>query len=263
MKQTFTIMGSSHVANLAVQALKNSNITNKYTVRQVTKRGATFFSLYSDLPDPASFKPDDVILFQCFGNSLFKKWISPNVRNVTIDKNPKLIHLNKFLPNTQKSIELEWDLARTYFNSLKCTVFLIDNPIRHVNCCEKHRDNRLFKYQKWMNRKLHKFFQESENVRVLKHQSLLGKGAKILKYGAVYNSLLVDSVHFQPIWYQKIVSSVSLLVCKLGTPGFHGGLTERAIQSTSSRTERQKQRDRKRRSTKLKRLKSEFQNVAH
>jgi len=62
MKQTFTIMGSSHAANLAVQALKNSNITNMYTVQQVKKRGATFFSLYSELPDQASFKSDDIII---------------------------------------------------------------------------------------------------------------------------------------------------------------------------------------------------------
>jgi len=131
MKSKLFVIGSSHAANLHLQMRQNAQLLERFDIVTITRRGALFFDLYDDLPNPKVIKSEDVVLFQCFGNGLYKKWLRKGVRNVVIENvapRKRQIHLLSFLPNDAKNIELEWDMAKTYLSSLNCKVYIIDNP---------------------------------------------------------------------------------------------------------------------------------------
>lgn len=208
MRPTLFIIGSSHAANLRNFIVQNTAIVQKFNIKAIVKRGAVFYDLYHRLPHHIG--KDDIIIFQCLGNGLFKKWLKPGVRNVKLDYSTgkKIIHLREFLPSEPNEIRLEWEMAREFLSNVPCKVLLIDNPLRHLFCCKEHFDHRIAKYQILQNKKLATFFQNCSNVQVIRHQNLINFRRKILKNYKILSSITPDSVHFSDDIYRSIVSGL-------------------------------------------------------
>lgn len=192
-------VGSSHATRLANEA-KKIPLLKDFDIVAHTRPGATFHGLTLD---PKLFSVSDTVIAQLFGNNLFKK------RSIHRVKHPrKVIHLCKFDPQDKNIVEAEMRAFETFVQQIPCKVLLIDNPHRHLRCCDAHHDPRIVKYQQHQNAQLQQFFQSNPKVNVINHFWLLPGTRKNKKNNNFYASLLPDQVHFESHIYRAMLIKI-------------------------------------------------------
>ncbi len=201
--------GSSHAHRLYQAALRNKDIKHRFENEAPVKPGATFPQLYIPLNKLKLLNERDVAIFQLFGNDLCEK-------HIQIDKVPrKIIHLTKFRPVDELTLQNKFLGLRTLLDELRCKIIVIDIPFRHVNCCEKHRYSGLRKHITLANNLLRKILTE---YLVLDHRKLLGISINRVKRLTEYQVLLSDTVHFYDRYYDAMVTNVVKRFIDAGIP---------------------------------------------
>jgi hypothetical protein len=204
----FYLLGSSHAKRLLDSFVK---CFPKETFVDLTKSGAKVKDLV--LPSLKNISRRDIWVLQLFGNDLFQK------RYIEIERfkrGEKIIHLTQFAPVSKEQITQAYQKIYDFIKNLDCRVYLIDNPIRHIQCCKKHQDARIPTFQYKQNILLKRYFQDLGHVKVIDHRKLLHINIrqKKLKTNRIYAKLLQDSVHFKTRLYdvmaQKLMSNFIL-----------------------------------------------------
>ena len=128
------VFGSSHAARILKAVVRNKQITDTFLVSGTVKPGAKLSDLNFPAQKLASFNESDILIIQVFGNELIK-------RNIKIDyKNGlKTIHLTAFVPEPAWKIQRAYSRLKELLEPLRCRIFILDNPLRHIRCCMKHR----------------------------------------------------------------------------------------------------------------------------
>ncbi len=197
-KQKLVILGSSHAKRLYHACKDNQEITAKYQVIGNVQSGATWQTFRFNDEMLKQLKEEDTLVVQFLGNDLLK-------RRIDITPNPRVIHLTRFVPQPDSYMSIIRNKLKDKLSTLKCRILIIDDPYRHINCCEEHIYTGLFKYFSQRNAELKRVFDE---YRVIDHRSLMSLPFKKLKCIAYYSSLLEDSVHFKPVIYQAWAQSI-------------------------------------------------------
>jgi len=193
MKNIFVI-GSSHASKIVHAMKKNKDVIENFNIIDFTKPGATFDKL--TMPNFDHIKESDYVILQCFGNDLMDK-------NILIEKGSgkKIIHLLKFVPRPLEEIKNKFLALKNILEKVKCQYLIIDNPIRHLNCCSKHKYRNLRHFQINANKLLKTIFKSN----TIEHSHLLGSRRQLRKY---YHKMFVDSVHFKPQWYEILCKNL-------------------------------------------------------
>ena len=107
-KPRLVILGSSHATRLYNAIRENRQITENFEVLSNTKPGATLETLKINFGLIYSLTPRDYLCIQFLGNDLLKK-------NIKITKNPKVIHLEKFIPQSNKNVHEKRESLKNRF----------------------------------------------------------------------------------------------------------------------------------------------------
>jgi hypothetical protein len=188
-KPKFIFWGGSHASRL-VKSAKQLKLNEKYEILDFTKPGARIRDLY--VPNFASYTENDICFVQIFGNSVFKKNIS-----ITRNGGRKVIHLNSYEPRHSAIILKEYEYLLEIFKNTKMKIYLCDNVIRHIWCCDVHHDKRTFAYQFKLNKAMKEYFLQNGKVEFVEHWKFLPFSTRHLKNTRNYSKLLPDSVHFK------------------------------------------------------------------
>ena len=219
-RRVIYFIGSSHAANLKIHAEKLFSY-KEFKILEYSKRGSTFFDLFSSLPDPTTFSEEEIIIFNSLGNGTFHRTFEDKSKNVypTVETNRqgkriKTIHMKSFLPRDPSSIQKEQELVLEYLSKCKAKIILFDNIVRHCFCCKEHKDKQRFKFQVKQNFELRKFFQSQNlpNLIVLDHRTVLPGKKKLYRRAKAYKKVLSDSVHLTIAVYRFVLEK---LLCRL------------------------------------------------
>ena len=161
------VLGSSHACRILEAVTQNVELTKTFLISGTVKPGAKLADLKFPSQYLASFKESDILLIQLFGNELIK-------RNITVERKngKKIIHLTAFEPEPAWKIQRACTRLKELLEPLQCRIFIIDNPLRHIRCCRKHRKGLkgLHCYLENQNRLLARCF----GSKVLNHKKYLG-----------------------------------------------------------------------------------------
>jgi len=195
MKNIFVI-GSSHASRIVHAMKRNKGFIENYNILDFTKPGATFDKL--TMPNFDHVQESDYVILQCFGNDLMDK-------NILIEKSSgkKIIHLLKFVPRPLEEIKNKFLALKNILEKVKGQYYIIDNPIRHLHCCSKHKYPNLHRFQIGINKLLRTIFGSN----VLNHEKLLNMSKRKLRK-VNYLNLFCDSVHLKTLWYETLVASL-------------------------------------------------------
>jgi len=191
-KPKLCILGASHARRLYYACKENTYIISRYDVIGNVQSGATWQTFKFNDKMLGQLSKDDVLVVQFLGNDLLK-------RNISITPNPKTIHLLKFVPQPDSYVQIVRGNLKEKLKNLQCRIFMIDDPYRHLKCCEEHHNPGLLGYLSKRNKELHDFF--SEYI-VLDHRRLCSLPFRKLKCMSYYAGLLEDKVHFKNIIYK-------------------------------------------------------------
>ena len=197
------VFGSSHAGRILKAVARNKQITDTFLVSGTVKPGAKLTDLIFLVKKLASFNESDILLIQVFGNELIK-------RNIRIDykKGQKTIHLTAFEPEPSWKIQKAYSRLKELLEPLRCRIFILDNPLRHIRCCMKHRKSikGLHSYLEKQNRILAQGF----GSKVLNHKRYLGMASKKACKLKNYLKLFSDSVHFKENVYSDLVQRIAV-----------------------------------------------------
>ena len=197
------VFGSSHAARILRAVTRNKQLTDAFLVSGTVRPGAKLSDLNFPTQKLADFNESDILIILVFGNELIK-------RNIKIDyKNgQKTIHLTAFVPEPAWRIQRAYSRLKELLEPLRCRIFILDNPLRHIRCCMKHR-KRL--------KGLHSFLEKQNRIlaqnfgsRVLNHKRYLGMPSKKAYKLKNYLKLFSDSVHFKENVYSDLVQRIAI-----------------------------------------------------
>ena len=198
------VLGSSHACRILEAVTQNVELTKTFSISGTVKPGAKLADLKFPSQYLASFKESDILLIQLFGNELIK-------RNIIVERKngKKIIHLTAFEPEPAWKIQRACTRLKELLEPLQCRIFIIDNPLRHIRCCRKHRKNLkgLHSYLEKQNRLLARFFQGFSTV--LNHKKYLGMSRRKTGNLKVYLKLFSDSVHFKRNVYSSLAQRIA------------------------------------------------------
>jgi hypothetical protein len=191
-KPKLVILGASHAKRLLTACKENTGLTEKFEVLSNVQSGATWetFQFKNGLLN--SLTSLDILVIQFLGNNLLQ-------RHIDITPNPKTIHLTKFVPQPDSYVRIIREQFAEKLSSLKCKIYIIDDPYRHIGCCPNHEWKGLLGYLGQRNRELHAFFSQ---YMVLDHRRMMEIPFRKLKCIRFYENLLEDKVHFYPVVYK-------------------------------------------------------------
>jgi hypothetical protein len=180
-----------------------SNSSNKFRVFDYSKPGKNFSELMPLPPPIFELEKDDFLILNIFGNDWLEKHIS-------IDKNPKLIHLTKIRERPLSYFLPLFKILKKQIVQLNCKVIIIDNILRHiVRCCQEHDAvPRSFAKQAKLNKFIFEYFSKVPNCVVVPHLKFLGKRHKWINNMYNYSTILADQVHLLPQYYKKLVEQI-------------------------------------------------------
>ena len=202
MKPKLFVIGSSHASRIFAACEKNSEITKKFELKNLSISGATFDRIRKNFEKIEITSPEDVVIIQCFGNDLLKK-------HIKIERFPKkIIHLTKFEPVDLKFVEQLFFELQKIVKQLECNYLLIDIPYKHLHCCVHHRYEGLMAAFAKANKLLKNIFKE----KVIDHRRLLGVSRHRIKMAKFYQNTLCDTVHFYPKYYAKMAETLISIV---------------------------------------------------
>ena len=198
VQRKLVILGSSHATRLHKSILANEDFAN-FEIIGNTRPGATFKSLKIDLNLLYSLTSSDVLIVQFLGNDLLNKFTKITYR-------PKIIHLLKFKPQSNRYVEYVRGQMKTLLESVKAKIIWIDDPYRHLYCCELHVYPGLVSYLAKRNSELQEYFKDV--CTVLDHRKIVNFTFRHLKEIKRYKRLLCDSVHLRPEYYDQWAQSI-------------------------------------------------------
>ena len=197
------VFGSSHAARILKAVTKNKQITDTFLVSGTVRPGAKLSDLNFPTQKLASFNELDILIIQLFGNELIKRSIKIDYKN-----GQKTIHLTAFVPEPAWKIRRAYTRLEELMEPLQCRIFILDNPLRHIRCCMKHK-KRL--------KALHSFLEKQNRIlaqnfgsRVLNHKKYLGMPSKRAYKLKNYLKLFSDSVHFKDNVYSDLVQRIAI-----------------------------------------------------
>ena len=199
MKPVLFFYCSSHAKRLCSQAKLLTKITQQYTVQEFTKSGATVMTL--SFPNLQHLTNNDILLVQISGNSLFKR----NIEFQNIN-GKRIIHLKSFCPQDQATITQETKLLKEHLRSLTCKIYVIDQIYRHLYCCSKHFDNRIYRFQKRQNTILSCQFKDITNVRVINHLKFLNRSKNWLT--SYPNVIIVNANEIEKVQPKEVFKQI-------------------------------------------------------
>ena len=197
------VFGSSHAARILKAVTRNKQLTDTFLVSGTVRPGAKLSDLNFPTQKLADFNESDILIIQVFGNELIK-------RNIKIDyKNgQKTIHLTAFVPEPAWKIQEAYSQLKELLEPLRCRIFILDNPLRHIRCCMKHRKSI---------KGLHSFLEKQNHIlaqsfgsKVLNHKKYLGMPSKRAYKLKNYLKLFSDSVHFKDNVYSDLVQRIAV-----------------------------------------------------
>ena len=203
-KPKLSTLGASHATRHYAACKENSNIRSKYQVIGNVQSGATWNTFKFKDEMLAQLTERDVLIVQFLGNDLLK-------RHILITPNPKTIHLMKFVPQPDSYVEIVRGELKKKLSTLKCKIFIIDDPYRHLKCCKYHKAPGLMQYLTKRNKELHTFFSE---YTVLNHKNLCSLSNRKLKSLSYYAGLLEDKVHFKGVIYRAWADNLFVILSK-------------------------------------------------
>ena len=115
--------------------------------------------------------------------------------------------MTAFEPEPAWKIQRACTQLKELLEPLRCRIFIIDNPLRHIQCCRKHRKSLkgLHCYLEKQNRVLAQSF----GSKVLNHKKYLGMSRRKTGNLKVYLKLFSDSVHFKENVYSSLVQRIA------------------------------------------------------
>ena len=196
------VLGSSHACRILGAFTQTMELTKIFSISGTVKPGAKLADLNFPSQYLASFKESDVLLIQLFGNELIKKNIIVERKN-----GKKIIHWTAFEPEPAWKIQRAYTRLKELLEPLRCRIFIIDNPLRHIRCCREHRRQLkgLHCYLEKQNRTLAQSF----GSKVLNHKKYLGIESKKARKLKNYLKLFSDSVHFKENVYSSLVQRIA------------------------------------------------------
>ena len=197
------VLGSSHAARILKAVTRNKQLTDTFLVSGTVRPGAKLSDLNFPTQKLAGFSNSDILIIQLFGNELIK-------RNIKIDyKNgQKTIHLTAFVPEPAWRILRAYSRLKELLEPLRCRILILDNPLRHIRCCMKHR--KLLKGLHSFLEKQNKILAQKFGSRVLNHKKYLGMPSKKAYKLKNYLKLFSDSVHFKDNVYSDLVQRIAV-----------------------------------------------------
>ena len=202
------VIGASHAKRLANLFRSNKHFRKFFEIHDFSKPGTTCENTL--LPNLNNYSSNDVLILSLFGNDLMKK-------NIFIEKKDKtkIFHLTKYEPSSIESLREKFLKIKEYLATCNMKCYIIDNVLRHLFCCRKHRFPGLRQFQNLVNKELHIFFNNT-NVTVLSHLKLM-KFPENWKNSKKYVRFLEDKVHLKRRYYSKMVDGIWKIICQTET----------------------------------------------
>ena len=205
-KRKLCIVGSSHATRLFRSCKQNVILKNNFEILSFTKNGANF-QLLKGIFEKLSIQPfrkEDIIVIQCFGNDWIKKGLHYK------DKESGIIHLRKYSPIEDAELWKIYEYLLNILEKISATVIFIDNPYRHMGCCDSHKEiSRILPpYFRVRNKELASYFAQYS---VLNHMKLLPSfSLRGLRHSSIYSEIMdVDKVHLKEKYYDEWAISLA------------------------------------------------------
>jgi hypothetical protein len=205
-KRKLVIIGYSHAYRLFKSCKENRVLTENFDILGKTFRGATWPQVKEQIKRflQQPFTSRDILVFQIFGNDLLKKGLHYR------DFSTGIIHLRNFVPASDVDVGIAYDSFREILKSTSASVIVIDNPLRHLRCCELHLPNHtgLASYFRKRNKELVTTLQDWP---VIDHRRLIPSiPFRNLRQTFFYVQLLdTDKVHFKQHVYDEWADSLA------------------------------------------------------
>ena len=200
--QKIVVLGASHATRIYNALLRHEKAKDfeiiKYT-RPGASLGASSKNVEINKSVFSNLNERDIVLVQYTGNDLLEK-------RIEISKNPKNIHITDFKPKSDSYVQKARKRLEDILSLTSAKVIIIDDVYRHIRCCDKHLFPGLVSYLSKRNKELQKQF--SKKYIVLDHRTLLKEKFYKIRNLRFYKTLLEDSVHLKPIFYDQIVDSL-------------------------------------------------------
>jgi len=202
-KNSLFVIGYSHSFRLLQQIQNNEQYTDKFEIKDFTRRGARFATL--KLPEPGLFQSGDVIVAQLFGND-----IVAGRRIRSVENNQIKYHLTNVLLTPQTKLDQMYEKMSQYFHQLPDVKILLIDHIRRFICgCEAHINTGLTKHQHKQFSRIREAFKGNANVLVLDHRRLINKNFRRLRNSNTeYMKLLTDNIHLHREHYEYMAEKV-------------------------------------------------------
>jgi len=202
-KNSLFVIGYSHSFRLLQQIQSNEKYTEKFEIKDFTKRGARFSDF--KLPEPGLFQSGDVIVAQLFGND-----IVAGRRIRSVENGQLKYHLTNILLTPQVKIDQMYKQLSQYFHQLPDVKILLIDHIRRFICgCQHHVDPRLARHQHKQFKKLRSAFHSNTNVLVLDHRKLINESFRRLRNSTTeYIKILTDNIHLHREHYAYMAENL-------------------------------------------------------
>jgi len=202
-KNSLFVIGYSHSFRLLQQIQNNKKYTDKFEIKDFTRRGARFTNF--KLPEPGLFQSGDVIVAQLFGND-----IVAGRRIRSVENNQIKYHLTNVLLTPQTKLDQMYEKLSQYFHQLPDVKILLIDHIRRFLCeCQHHVDPRLARHQNKQFKKLRAAFLSNTNVLVLDHRRLINENYQRLRNStSEYIKILTDNIHLRREHYAYMAEKV-------------------------------------------------------
>jgi hypothetical protein len=203
-KPSLIFYGGSHSKRMVRWAKASTELTQKYTIIDLSKPGARIHT--NIIPNFSNWSKSDIVLIQIFGNSVFER------RAVETERkgNQKIFHLASFCPIHPDVLQQEYQSLLQATKNAKCKIYMLTNVVRHVNCCKKHKNNlkSIVPHQQKVNKEMIEFFNKQGNITILDHHNFLGISKRNLRHNYKYSLLLPDKVHFRDELYEVLLKNL-------------------------------------------------------
>jgi len=177
-KPKILVFGSSHAKRLFDAMLRDDNIRDEFELYSNVKSGATIQNFTVNYGLLESLSEDDFVIVNFLGND----WFEPK----------------SFLEIATQFVWLGEVLERT-----RARVIILDNPLRHIRCCNRHRYPGLIRFWRQKNHDMRIIYSNAGHT-VLEHQSVLRLSRTEWRQMGNYATLFSDTVHFKPYVYCQI-----------------------------------------------------------
>jgi len=196
-KPRVLVFGSSHAKRLFDAMIRDDNFRDEFELYWNVKSGATIENFTVNYGLLESLSEDDFVIV----NFLCNDWLHKNIEFTYTPQ--KVIHLTKFEPKFFPEIATQIVWLGEVLERTRARVIILDNPLRHIRCCNWHRYPGLIQFWRQKNHDMRTIFSNAGHT-VLEHQSVMRLSRTEWRQMGNYTTLFSDTVHFKPYVYCQI-----------------------------------------------------------